>query len=88
LPDPLTPPHKAKVRLGGGWDKLHAGPIALPRHLQSRRYLPFFRISLQTELIDRIYECAVVPELWPDVTSMGLSALLLGQGGTVVEANS
>jgi len=40
---------------------------------------------VQTELIDRIYECAVVPELWPDVLD-GLADLTDSKGGLLFSA--
>ena len=40
---------------------------------------------MKTELIDRIYECAVVPELWPDVLD-GLAELTDCRGGLLFSA--
>ena len=40
---------------------------------------------MKTELIDRIYECAVVPELWPDVLD-GLAELTDSRGGLLFSA--
>lgn len=40
---------------------------------------------MQSELIDRIYECAVVPELWPDVLDE-LAALTDARGGLLFSA--
>ena len=42
-------------------------------------------MSVKTELIDRIYECAVVPELWPDVLD-GLAELTDSRGGLLFSA--
>ena len=40
---------------------------------------------MKTELIDRIYECAVVPELWPEVLD-GLADLTDSKGGLLFSA--
>jgi len=88
LPDALTPPEKAKVRLGGGEDKLRAGPsdTDAPRDLQSRHCLLFSEwISVKTELIDRIYESAFVPDLWPGVLDE-LAQLTVSRGGVLFSA--
>ena len=37
---------------------------------------------MKTELIDRIYECSFVPELWPGVLD-DLAALMQGKGGVL-----
>ena len=42
-------------------------------------------MPVKTELIDRIYECAVVPELWPDVLD-GLAELTDFRGGLLFSA--
>jgi hypothetical protein len=43
------------------------------------------RISVKTELIDRIYECSVVPELWPAVLDE-LAGLTDSKGGLLFSA--
>lgn len=42
-------------------------------------------LSMQEELIDRIYECSVVPELWPDVLD-ALAELTEARGGLLFSA--
>jgi DNA-binding CsgD family transcriptional regulator len=56
------------------------------RDLRPRHCLPSPDwVSVKSELIDRIYECAFVPELWPDVLD-GLAQLSDSHGGLLFSA--
>jgi hypothetical protein len=48
---------------------------------------PKWEIPMDPELVDRIYECSLVPELWPGVLD-GLAKIAEAEGGVLFTANT